>query len=197
MHFTLDQIYIFIEVYKYLILYPLVIAEGTVVTVIAGFLASLGVLNIYLVIIVAILGDLTGDHIYYFIGRLGREKFIGRWGHFLGIGIGRVKELEKKYKHHAGKMLFLGKFAFGLEVLNLVVAGAARVPYRKFMAYIFIPTILKYTFFALLGYFFGSAYVTISVILHDLILAIPVFLAILVAAFFIYRFFMKKIFKNI
>lgn len=197
MQITVDDVLRFIEVYKYLILFPLTIIEGTIVTVIAGFLASLGILNIFAVIALAILADLTGDTIYYSIGRIGREKLIEKWGHLVGLSISSVRALEKRYEHHAAKMLFVGKFAFGLEVISLVVAGVARVPYRKFIAYVFMPTVPKYTFYALLGYFFGSAYVTIGNILHDLVLAVPVFLVLLIGGFFVYRLFKPKVLKRI
>lgn len=197
MQITTGEILQFIEVYKYLILFPLTIVEGTIVTVIAGFLASLGILNIFVVIVLAILADLVGDTIYYTVGRIGRGRLIEKWGHLVGLSISSVRSLEKRYKLHAAKMLFVGKFALGLEVVSLVVAGVARVPYRKFIAYVFLPTVPKYTFYALLGYFFGSAYVTIGNILHDLVLAVPVFIVLLIGGFFVFRLIKPKVLKKI
>lgn len=197
MQVTADEILRFIEIYKYLILFPLTIIEGTIVTIIAGFLASLGVLNIFMVIALAIIADLTGDTIYYSIGRIGREKLIEKWGHLVGLSVASVRSLEKRYERHAAKMLFVGKFAFGLEVVSLVVAGVAKVPYRKFIAFVFLPTVPKYTFYALLGYFFGSAYVTIGNILHDLVLAVPVFLVLLIGGFFVYRWLSPMVLRRI
>lgn len=53
--------------YGYLIIFPLMIIEGHIITVIAEFLASLGYFNVFTIYSLMVLADLTGDTIYYAI----------------------------------------------------------------------------------------------------------------------------------
>ena len=55
--------------YKYLILFPLAIIEGPIVTVIAGFLCSQAILEPFYVFPIIVIGDILGDSLYYGLGR--------------------------------------------------------------------------------------------------------------------------------
>ena len=58
--------------YGYWALFLIAVAEGPIITVIAGFLASRGLLDVALVFAVAFLADLRRDLLLYAIGRSGR-----------------------------------------------------------------------------------------------------------------------------
>jgi membrane protein DedA with SNARE-associated domain len=64
MIFTLSQIINWLEVYKYFVLFPVTIFEGPIITVIAGYLSSLGFLNFYVAYGVIVLGDTVGDILF-------------------------------------------------------------------------------------------------------------------------------------
>ena len=66
--------------YKYLILLPLSVIEGPIITVIAGFFATMGIFNPYLVYTIAVVGDIFGDTLAYGIGRWGSVPFINHFG---------------------------------------------------------------------------------------------------------------------
>ena len=59
--FSLDQIIGWLLVYKYFILFPVMVIEGPIITIIAGFLSSLELLNPFLVYVVVVIADLTGS----------------------------------------------------------------------------------------------------------------------------------------
>ncbi len=151
-----------IEVYTYFVLFPLVIVEGVIVTIIAGFLASLGLINLWGVILIAVSADMVSDAFWYSIGRFGGEKFIVRWGRFIGIKIDKLRAFEKKYKKHMGRMLFFGKFLPVIDILSIVAAGVLKVPYGLFFRSVVVPSVPKFAFYAFLGYFFGSFYAQIA-----------------------------------
>jgi membrane protein DedA with SNARE-associated domain len=136
----------------------MVIVEGPIITVIAGFLSSIGHLNLFAVYAVVVVGDLVGDSLYYALGYYGRKNFIERWGHFLGITVKRIERLEKHFKKHSGKTLIIGKLTNAIGAVLLVAAGVARIPFRKFIWYNFIPTLPKSLILLLIGYFFGETY---------------------------------------
>lgn len=154
----LTQIIQWLLTYKYLVLFPIVVVEGPIVTVIAGFLSSTGHLNLFIAYAVVLLGDITGDSLYYCLGRWGGIRLINRWGHRIGLTTERVNKIEQHYSSHAAKTIILGKFAHSIEIPFLVAAGVAKVPYRKFLLYVFIPSIPKSLLFILIGYYFGRAY---------------------------------------
>lgn len=159
---SFQQIITLLISYKYLILFPLAIAEGPIVTVIAGFLSSLGRFNIYAVYTVVVAGDVIGDGVYYAFGYYGRQKFTERWGHLVGITTERVLRLEKHFEKHSGKTLVIGKLSHAVGGVVLVAAGMAKVPFWKFIWYNFISTLPKSLILLLIGFYFGETYNKIS-----------------------------------
>lgn len=148
--------------YRYLILFPIAIVEGPIITIIAGFLASLGYLNIFLAYGIIVIGDLTGDGLWYALGYFSRHRHIGRWGKLFGLTDERIQRLEKHFEKHSGKTLSLGKISHGIGTVFLVAAGAAKMPFWKFIYYNFWGTLVKSLFLILIGYYFGHALTKIN-----------------------------------
>lgn len=97
-----QQIIFLLNAHKYLFLFPVVV-EGPIITVIGGFLSSLGLLNKFIAYAVVVVGDIVGDIMYYALGYYGRQRFVKRWGRFLGITFERVERLEKHFEKTAVK----------------------------------------------------------------------------------------------
>ncbi|MCL4354044.1 VTT domain-containing protein, partial [Patescibacteria group bacterium] len=133
MIFSLDQIIGWLLVYKYVILFPVMVIEGPIITIIAGFLSSLDFLNIFIVFPVIVVADLTGDFIYYSIGRWGREGFLDKWGHYFGINAEKVVKLENHFEKHTRKTLIFGKLSHAFGAPILVAAGIVKIPIGRFM----------------------------------------------------------------
>jgi membrane protein DedA with SNARE-associated domain len=91
----MEYFYTLIVVHKYLILLPIAIIEGPMITIIAGFLASLGILDFFIVYAIAVFGNLIGDNIYYWIGRLGEQEFISRYGRYVGVTKEKIEYAKK------------------------------------------------------------------------------------------------------
>lgn len=162
MIFSLDQVLNLLAHYQYLILFPIVVIEGPIATVIAGLAIALGTMNFFIAYIVITLGDVTGDVIYYAIGRWGREGFLEKWGKYLGIPPQKVVPLEKHFEKHGGKTLLIGKLAHGIGAVFLVAAGLVRMPLSKFITANFGATLIKSLLLLLAGYYFGTAVVKIN-----------------------------------
>lgn len=196
MHYipSLPTIYSWLTHYGYIVLFPIMVVEGPIITVIAGFLASIGLFNVYLVYLVVVAGDLTGDTIFYSIGRFGRMSVIDRWGHFFGISRQSVEKLETHFDKHTGKTLIAGKLTHAMVSVVLVAAGAAKVPYTKYIWYNFLATLPKSLLFLLLGFYFGAAFVRIN---HILDITTLVMIGLLIVTLLVYFFFRKNINKII
>lgn len=188
----LEQIILLLTTYKYLLLFPIVVFEGPIITVIAGFLSSLGYLNIFIAYGVVVVGDIAGDIMYYALGYYGRERFVNRWGRFFGITSERVERLEKYFEKHTGKTLILVKLSQGIGAVVLVAAGIAKVPFRKFVWYNFIPTLPKSLILILIGYYSGESYVKISSYLDYAAIGTVIVTVIFIVIYFIMRKLSKK-----
>jgi len=193
MIFSLDQIIGWLLVYKYVILFPVMVIEGPIITIIAGFLSSLDFLNIFIVFPVIAIADLTGDFIYYAIGRWGREKFIDKWGHYLGIDKQRVEKLEDHFEKHRKKTLIFGKLSHAFGAPILVAAGIVKIPLGQFMWFNFLATVPKSLIFLTIGYYFGQAYVRLNKYLDYLSITLIVLAVLTIIIYYCYNRFKKKI----
>ncbi|MFA7319733.1 MAG: DedA family protein [Parcubacteria group bacterium] len=147
--------------YKYLIFFPLVVIEGPIVTVAAGFLAYLGYFNVYILYLVAVAGDIVGDVLYYSIGYFGGKRIMSN-GRFLWIKVEQVQKIKNHFDNHFGKTLLFGKWTHSVGGAILVASGIVRVPLKKFIKFNFIGTVPKTLVFLLVGYYFGHAYAKID-----------------------------------
>ncbi len=175
--------------YKYLVLFPLVFIEGPVVTITAGFASSLGIMNLAVALAVVIVADLVADSLYYAIGRFGREKFVGKWGHFIGIDAKKAIYLEDNFSHHIGKSLWIGKTTLVRGIAFLVTAGLVRYPFKKFFTINLIATSIKSLIFILIGFYFGQTFNLFKRDLNYLMIG-TTFIAIALISMFLIR---KKI----
>lgn len=185
MFFTFSQIINWLLHYKYFVLFPVTIIEGPIVTVIAGFLSSLGYLNVVIVYLLAVIGDLVGDSIYYSIGKWGKRGFIKRWGKYIGLNEDRIGHLEGHFQKHSGKTLIIGKWSHAVGAVVLIAAGVAEMSFWRFVWFNFIASIPKSLIFIFIGFYFGQAYSRIAQYL-DYVAIIMIALTIaLIAIYFI------------
>lgn len=149
-------------VYKYILLFPVAVIEGPIISIIAGFFTSQGHLDFFTTLCILVVADMVGDTLYYCIGYFGRHKLLNRWGHYIGLNPGRLEYLEKHFHHHSGKTLLIGKITQVAGGGILVAAGAAKMPYGKFMFFNVVATIPKSLALLVVGYYFGEAYAEID-----------------------------------
>lgn len=174
--------------YKYFILFPVVAIEGPVTTVISGLFIALKYFNFYSAFFIIVVGDLTGDILHYAFGYWGRERIINRWGHYFGITSKRVEQVEKHFEKNTGKTLILAKIFHGIGGVFLIAAGAAKIPFPKFIWYNFLGTVPKTLILISVGFYFGYA---ISTIKSYLELGAAIFIGIGIIAILAWLYFNK------
>ena len=108
---------------------------GEITLVSASVLAATGVTNIWGVAVAASVGAIVGDSIGYAIGRRGGRAVLERFGrrfpnHF---GPAHLARAEKTFERWGVWAVFFGRFVALLRILAGPLAGALRVPYRKFL----------------------------------------------------------------
>jgi len=156
--------------YKYLLLFPVLVVEGPIITVIAGFLVSLGDLDFLRTYVLAVTADLLGDTLYYTAGRFGAHRFVGRWGKYLGVTWCQIERFKRHFERRVGTSLLLGKLTHGVGGLILLAAGVAEVPYGDFLWFNLLGTLPKSLLFLLVGFYFGHGYQRINTYLNVLAL---------------------------
>lgn len=169
MHFTLDQITLLIIQYKYLILFPFLVIEGPVVTIIAAFLASPAhrELSLPILFVEVVVADLTGDIFYYCVGRFGGLRIVSRWGRKFGLTEARFLKIEEYFKNHGGKTIVAGKIGHGFGWPTMIVAGATRMNFFRFLSVCLGVSIIKSSFLMFLGYYYGKSYNELSNNVHN------------------------------
>lgn len=147
-----------ISAYGYWVLAPLAVAEGPIVTVIAGWLVALGLMQPLPVLACVVLGDLAGDLILYAAGRfvsLGRLPLVGR---YLQLSRRRQVPLVRQFRSHGVRLLLLGKFTHAAGAAVLVAAGAARMDVMTFASVNLLASLPKSALLMVLGITMGAAH---------------------------------------
>jgi len=176
---------------SYLLIFLVMVVEGPTITTAAAFASSLGYLDVMTIFLLSILGDLVGDGIHFALGRGARAAFIEKYGHFVGLDGTAIKKLEEQLKRHLGKTMVVVKMT-PVAGVGLLLAGALRVPWKRFALLSLAITLPRAIFFTALGYLFGWAVNTTLTYLawgEYSLLALLVFLVVL---FFVFKKTTKK-----
>jgi len=162
---------------------PLMIIEGPVVTIIAAMLSSLGAFNVWIVLVLSILGDMIGDIILYGAGYYFGMGFVRNIGKYIGITEKLVMRMEKYFQRHGGKTIFAVKSTTGLCWAAFTAAGIVKMDFKKFIKNSFYGGIVWSSFLVAMGYFYGYLWREIHIYIKWIgwavaIMALVTFLAI-------------------
>ncbi|TRM73156.1 DedA family protein, partial [Sulfolobus sp. B5] len=109
---------------NYLILFILMLLEGMslpipseVVMPLAGYLSSLGTLNLYLSILIGSLGSLMGSLIDYFIALKLGLPFLLRYGKYIKLNKDRLDYLNTFFAKHGNTSVFFARFLPAIRAL--------------------------------------------------------------------------------
>ena len=106
---------------------------GETVTLLGGYAAGSGHLNLAGVIAAASSGAMVGDSIGYWVGRRAGWPLLLRVGRWLRQSPEQMETLRIQFLNHAGKSVLLGRFVAVLRVLAGPMAGAVGMPYGRFL----------------------------------------------------------------
>jgi membrane protein DedA with SNARE-associated domain len=106
---------------------------GETVTLLGGYAAGSGQLNLLGVMGAAAGGAVLGDNIGYWVGRRLGWGLILKVGRWLGQSPAQLDKLREQFLRHAGKSVLLGRFVAVLRVVAGPMAGAVGMPYPKFL----------------------------------------------------------------
>ncbi len=121
----------------------------------AGFLASQGFFNIYVLCAVIFVAAVVGDNVGYHFGRrVGPRVF--KKEDSLVFSKENVERSRKFYEKHGGKTIILARFIPVVRTFAPVIAGVGKMEYKKFLAYNLVGGVIWGIGVTALGYILGS-----------------------------------------
>jgi membrane-associated protein len=143
-----------------------------------GLLASQGQLNLSTLLILGIIGAITGDSVGYAFGRrVGPRLFKREEG--LLFKRDNLQKAQEFYEKHGVKTIVLARFTPIIRTFAPIVAGAANMHYPTFLVFNVIGGVAWITSMTVFGYLLGqqipegSHYSTLIVILIIIASLIP------------------------
>jgi undecaprenyl-diphosphatase len=109
------------------------LVPGETSLILAGALAARGQLSLPLVIAVAAAAAIVGDNTGYLIGRRGLRRLLDRPGRRSARRQRLLARGEAFFARHGSAAVFLGRWLPGLRVVASWLAGANRMPWRRFL----------------------------------------------------------------
>jgi len=157
------------------------VLPGETAVILGGVLAHEHKVSLPLIAAVAVLAAIIGDSVGYEVGRhFGTRLLESR------VFAKRREGLEKArdaLRRHGGKAVFLARFTAFLRAVMPGLAGTARMPYPRFLAFNAAGGLIWAVGFTMLGYLAGASYHQVEkvagraseVILILIVLAVLVF----------------------
>lgn len=141
----------FLADYGYLAVLAGSLLEGETILVLAGFAAHQGHLSLPWVMLVAFLGGMLGDQIFFFVGWRYGAALLRRLPS-LAPGAQRVNRLLMRYQ----AWLIIGvRFMYGLRIVGPIAIGMSDVSARRFLHFNVIGAAIWAALVAGAGYLFG------------------------------------------
>jgi len=182
----------FLQTSGYGIMFILMLIEGPVITYIAAFAASLGIFNVFYVLILSFFGNLIGDLIFFFIGRVGKESSVQKYVH-KSINDTKMGKLKMYLERNPGKTIAVIKLTPFLPVPGLILTGTTDITLRKFIIYSGLINIVYCLSMVILGFYSGIAFLTIAKYVRYIEYVIGGTILLMVGVYFLIKFISNKV----
>lgn len=128
---------------------------GDSLLVVAGLFAATGKLNLAILLGTLFLAAVVGDAVGYFTGaRMGPRLFKKQKS--LLFRPSHLQKAHAFYEKYGGKTIVIARFVPIVRTFAPIVAGAAQMPYRRFVVFNVAGGFLWVSSMLLSGYFLGS-----------------------------------------
>ena len=127
-----------------------------------GFFVYQQKLNFYFLVFWGLFGTLLGSLPWYYLGRLVNEKrlsnFLDRKGKYLGISSGDLFKSKQWFDRYGVSLVFWGRLIPGIRTLISVPAGIELMPFRKFLIWTTLGSLIWVSILSYAGYLVGENY---------------------------------------
>jgi undecaprenyl-diphosphatase len=135
---------------------------GMIVVIIGGFMVKLGILNIWVTIVVAAAGAISGDLAGYFLGKEYGVSFLEKYGKYFLFRRKQFEQTKAIMNHHTGKALIIGRFNSLTRSFAPFVAGSMNTSFSKFLLFNIVGGVVWSVAFVLTGFVFGQSYEAVA-----------------------------------
>ena len=147
------------------------------VMLLAGFDVFKGHFELLAIVIVGVAGDLVGASIAYAVGYFGRVEVLHHHGRKIHLTPERLEQAERWFARYGNAAVPICRILPLVRAYMSFPAGAARMPYGRFLALSALGGVPWIVFWGVLGRAVGSGYHSIERNLHYLDIAAVVLIA--------------------
>ena len=153
-----------IATYRYLILVPAAFVWGLLVCMLVGVAIRLELLHFFPAYFCVMAGELIGDMLWYSIGYRWGERFVARFGRYVGISASQVARAETLFRKYNQRILLSSKLTngFGFSIPILFTAGMSHLSFFRFMHANLTGQFFWSGGLIAVGYFFGDWYLRVN-----------------------------------
>jgi len=127
-----------------------------VVMIPAGYLASQGKMELWLVILSGTIGSLLGAYVNYFGALWIGRRFLVQYGRYVFVSARTLEKMDLFFERHGAISTFTGRLVPGVRQLISIPAGLGRMNVGLFTLYTALGAGLWGGILACLGYFIGG-----------------------------------------
>ncbi len=128
---------------------------GDSLLVVAGLFAAAGKLNVFILLTTLFIAAVVGDAVGYYSGlKLGPRIFTRQKS--LIFRPSHLQKAHEFYEKYGGKTIIIARFVPIVRTFAPIVAGAANMPYKRFVMYNVVGGFLWVFSMILAGYFLGN-----------------------------------------
>ena len=176
----------FLETYGYAAVLVGTFLEGETILVLGGFAAHLGYLKMPWVLAAAFAGTLSGDQLFFYLGRKHRGKIIRLFPSWTT----RIKRAQAILERYGNTLMLTFRFLYGLRTITPFAIGMTGISAIRFFIFNVLSAFIWTITIGSGGYLFGR---TLELFLIDVrhyeieIMAIMLLAGLLVWAAYLYR----------
>jgi membrane protein DedA with SNARE-associated domain/membrane-associated phospholipid phosphatase len=156
------------------------VAPGEFTIMLGGVVAGQGRIDVIALLALVWFCAVAGDTTSFLLGRRLGRSFMERHGPKIGINEARLQQVERFFDRHGGKAILIGRFVGLVRAIAPFLAGASRMPYRRFAPYDIVGAGLWATAFVMLGYIFWQSFDQVAALASKGALALGVAIALVV-----------------
>ncbi|MGO4805250.1 DedA family protein [Arthrobacter sp. 2MCAF15] len=136
------------------------VIPGETAAVLGGVVASRGNAQLWLMMVLVVMAAVVGDSVGYEVGKHLGPRFLELRG--FRKKRTRLDEAQDFLRRKGGAAVFLGRFVAFFRAVMPALAGSARMPYPRFLAFNVAGGILWGVGFVLLGFVAGNSYEAVA-----------------------------------
>lgn len=141
------------QILAYLFIFLVVLIEGEIIIFLAGALSHGGYLNVFGVLLIALIAAIVHDLFYWIIGK---KLFQNNKKKILFIDLERAASFLKNFKEREGFFIFVSKFCLGLNKTILIITGYLGLSLKRLLSFSLPACFIWTGLLVLMGYIFAS-----------------------------------------